>query len=361
MENSQLSLQYASTLARCPFFWFAAIQRRQRGRARPERIAFATLGMLAFLLSFCARAFSQAQSRDLGFGDRFSVSSNLDAGYRRTQFFAPHYNTALFQWDSRFEVWFPPFRDRFSWGPYVRVAGIKGSQDDAWQNAWLGGPGVGFQVYPLSSWRFQGQDSLAGRLFGPLRVFAEYNFTNYWGNVNTWRPRNQTRTGLDYWKAVNVNEPQRFWWMEIWNGLYWQSANEFTNRYDSVMLGNSLRVGIRESRSRAISTLTPYVALESSRTKYDYAGPNGCLFAQPGGIQNPCDFYWENRLLTGAGLRFAPSLGTLGHGQRAWLSRFVVYGEYLNTATYYGPSAPSSIPRFEVRLGLSANIGHWYR
>ncbi|HEX3091395.1 MAG TPA: hypothetical protein VHW72_02165, partial [Candidatus Angelobacter sp.] len=229
-------------------------------------------------------------------------------------------------------------------------------------NAWLGGPGVGLQIYPLSSWRFQGSDSLAGKFFGPLRLFAEYNFTNYWGQVNSWRPRNQMRTGLDYWKAVNVNEPQRLWWMEIWNGLYWQSSNEFTNRYDSVVLGNSLRLGIRKPRAGAISTITPYLTLESSRTKYHYAGTSGCIFAQPGGVQNPCDFYWENRLLTGVGLRFAPSLGSLGHGERAWLSRFVVYGEYLNTATYYyGVSAPSPIPRFDVRIGVSANLGRWYR
>jgi hypothetical protein len=37
-----------------------------------------------------------------------SVSSNLDAGYRKTQFFAPHYDTGLFQWDNRIELRLAP-------------------------------------------------------------------------------------------------------------------------------------------------------------------------------------------------------------------------------------------------------------
>lgn len=364
MENSGLSLQRALgfTLHRILFFAPVARVWNRLAPARAGCSILAAITLVFVLLSASSCAFPEDESKTLGFGDKFSVSSNFDAGYRKTQFFSPHYNTALLQWDSRFEIWLPPFRDRFSWGPYLRIAGIKGSQSDAWQNAWLGGPGAGLQVYPLSSWRFQGPDSLAGKIFGPLRIFAEYNFTNYWGQVNSWRPRNQTRTGLDYWKAVNINEPQRLWWTEIWNGLYWQSANEFTDRYDSVILANAVRLGIRKPHAGAISTITPYLALESSRTKYHYSGTSGCIFAQPGGVPNPCDFYWENRLLTGAGLRFAPRLTKFGYGEQAWLSRFVVYGEYLNTAKYYyGLSAPSPIPRYDVRIGISANIGHWYR
>lgn len=302
------------------------------------------------------------QVEAVGIGNWLTVSSNFDTGYRRTQFFAPHYDTALLQWDSRIELWLPPFKDQFSWGPYVRVAGIKGSQADAWQNAWLGGPGVGFQVYPLSSSRFQAPNSMAGRLFGPLRLFAEYNFTDYWGKANQWRPRNQARTGLDYWKAVNVNAPSHYWWGEIWTGLYWQSSNEFTDRYDSLVFANAIRFGIRKPRSGAVSTISPYLALESSRTKYHYAGTAGCIFAQPNGETNPCDFYWENRLLVGGGMRFAPSLAGFMIKNRDWLTRLVVYGEYLDTATYYyGLSAPSPIPRFDVRVGVSANIGNWYK
>lgn len=296
-------------------------------------------------------------SASLDLGKWLTVSSDLDGGYRETQFFARHYNTGVFQWDSRVELWLPPFRDERRWGPYFRVAGIAGSEPNAWQNGWLGGPGFGVQLYPLSG------------LFGPVRMFAEYNFTHYWGEDfpgqgTSWRPRNQARAGFDYWKAVNVNETNHYWWAEVWNGLYWQSANEFTDRYDSVLFANSGRFGIRKAKNGAISTITPYVAVESSLSKYRHVGTAGCFLMPDQNSrdpQNPCDFFWENRLLVGAGLRFAPSLAKLNHKNKGWITRFVIYGEYINTAIYYGPAPPSSFPRFDVRVGVSANIGNWYK
>jgi hypothetical protein len=283
-----------------------------------------------------------------------TVSANLDGAYRKTQFFAPNYNTGVFQWDSRVEVWIPPSH---RWGPYLRVAGIAGSEPNAWQNGWLGAPGFGGQVYPLAGF------------LGPLRVFGEYNFMHYWGEDfpgqgTSWRPRNQARAGFDYWKAVNVNAPEHYWWLEVWNGLYWQSANEFTDRYDSVVFANSGRFGIRKADSGAISAITPYVAVESSLSKYRHTGIPGCFLVYGQGSRdpnNPCDFFWENRLLAGGGLRFAPSMRKLNCENKGLLTRFVIYGEYLNTATYYGPRAPSSFPRFDVLVGVSANIGSWYK
>jgi hypothetical protein len=308
-----------------------------------------------FVISANDCAAEQAQA--LGVGKWVTFTANIpEAGYRKTQFFDPHYDTGVVQWDSRAELWMPPFRDKFSWGVYLRLAGIEGSQADAFQNAWIGGPGVGFQVYPLSSGRFREANSIVGKLFGPLRLFAEYNRTVYWGAENQWRPRQQSRVGFEYWKAVNVNEPSRPLWLETWNGLYWQSSNEFTDRYDSVIFANAWRSGIRIPRRGVISTITPYLATESSRTKYDYGVTQPCAFG-PGN----CNFYWENRLLLGVGIRFAPSLLKFQRQNRTWLNRFVVYGEYLNTAAYYGPPAPSSIPRFDVRVGVSASIGQWYK
>jgi hypothetical protein len=200
-----------------------------------------------------------------------------------------------------------------------------------------------------------------GKVLGPLRLFAEYSRTKYWGPQNSWRPRAQVRVGFEYWRAINVNEPNRFWWAEIWNGLYWQSSNEFTDRYDSIVFANAWRSGIRKPHAGALSTITPYLAVESSRTKYDYGGTTNCAFPAQNGAPNPCDFYWENHLLVGGGIRFAPSLKNLEYRNRAWLNRFVVYGEYLNTAAYYGPTAPSSVPRFDVLIGVSASIGQWYK
>jgi hypothetical protein len=315
----------------------------------------------------------------LGVGNWLTFTANIpEAGFRRTDFFIPHYDTGEFQWDSRIELWLPPFRDKFSWGPYLRFSGItdlktslslvaQNYQGYAFANAFLAGPGAGFQIYPFSSWRFQRAGSKVGKIFGPLRMFADYNWTDYWGTENRWRPRSQTRAGFDYWKAVNVNDTTRVLWWETWNGLYWQSSNEFTDRYDSVIFANSLRLGVRIPNSGPASTITPYLAIESSRTKYDRNATQPCAIP-PQQVQtnyplnpNRCDFYWENRLLVGGGIRFAPSLKKLDYHGRPWLNRFVVFGEYENTEAYYGPTAPLPVPRYDVLLGLSASIGQWYK
>lgn len=288
-----------------------------------------------------------------------TLSANIDGGYRNTQFFLPHYDTGVGQGDVRVELWLPSGRHYFPWGVYGRVAGIIGSEPHAWQNGALAWPGIGLQTYP-----FRG---LLGFL-GPVRIFGEYNFMHYWGEDSqgqgfSWRPKNQVRAGFDYWKAINVNDTGRYWWVEMWNGLYWQSSNEFLKHYDSLIFANSGRIGVRKAKSGGISTITPYVAVESSRSKYNYAGglSAGCKVPpsqDPRTQANPCDFFWENRLLVGGGLRFAPSLDKIPN----WLlNRFVIYGEYLKTPTYYGPAAPSGFPRYDWRVGLSASVGKWYK
>jgi len=143
-----------------------------------------------------------------------TVSSNVDVGGRRTQFLEPAHDAGLIQWDGRVEWWLPASAAVRSWGPYLRVAGVKSSKPEASDNAWLGGPGLGFQVFPVSTSRFQKRTSVVGRIFGPARLFAEYNRVDYWGAENVWRPKRQFRGGLDYWKALHVNDPQQAWWLE---------------------------------------------------------------------------------------------------------------------------------------------------
>jgi len=273
--------------------------------------------------------------------------ANLDGDFRKTQFYAPSYNTGVGQWDSRIEFWLPPGRNKFSWGPYVRIAGIAGSQSDAWQNEWIAAPGAGLQMFPFSKAQFRDPRSKVGAILGPLRVFGEYNFVDYWGASNTWRPRNQVLAGLDYWKAVHVNDSSGAWWTEIWNGLYWQNSNEFTDRYDSVVFANSVRLGVRAPNLGALSTLTPYLLAQSSRTKYDYAGQS-------------TDFYWENALIGGGGVRVAPPLHADVERSQG-VTRLAIYGEFLDTARYYGSTAPATVPRYDIRAGVSLSIGDWFK
>lgn len=268
------------------------------------------------------------------------ISANLDYAYRNTNFYKSGHNTALFQGDSRLEFWMPPGRDRFSWGPYVRLAGLTSSRSEAWENAWLAQPGFGFNAYPFSSSEFKKENRAMAGILGPLRLFAEYNRLDYWGSENIWRPNEQVRVGADYWKQLNVNDLSKPTWREIWTGLIWQSANEFDKDYNTLTFGNALRLGFRKPDTGILSMITPYFAMESS-------------------LSENRSYYWDNRLLLGGGIRFAPHLKFLPSEWQA--NRFVIYAEYLGTAAYYRDSAPSSVPDHDFRIGISMSIGEWFR
>jgi hypothetical protein len=301
--------------------------------------------MIKSIALFCVLVAHQvvavAQPTDrTGVAEWWTVSSNSDSGYRRTQFFTSDYNTVLVDVDSRIEFWLPPYRSSSSWGPFVRLAAIDSSRDQPWENAWFGRPGVGVQMFPFSDrvWR----KNKTGRLLGPLRIFGEYNFIQYWGDDNRWRPTRQQRFGIDYWRGLHVNSHARAWWVETWDSLSWSSSNEFDKKYDTAILANTLRLGLRRTAGGAASALTPYLAAESSWTKND-------------------QYYWENRLLAGGGVRVAPVLQTQKGGHRIRVTRLVLYGEYLRAAAYYGVTPSSAIPRFDVRFGASLSIGDWYK
>src|SRR4051812_30998462 len=237
--------------------------------------------LLVLLFPMCLSAIDLTEG--FAISPWLSVSGNFDGGYRKTQFFEADHNAAVGQWDTRLEFWMPPFRETFSYGPYLRFAGIAATRKEAWENALLSAPGIGFQVYPFSSPRFRESNSVIGRVFGPTRLYAEYNRVTYWGPENHWRPDEQIRFGAEYWRARHVNDLASPWWMEVWTGLSWQSSNEFDSHYNATIFANALRAGLRKPNAGFLSTLTPYAALESSFT------------------DNKA-YYWENRLLVEGGI-----------------------------------------------------------
>ena len=276
----------------------------------------------------------------IGIGDWLSFAANCDLSYRKTQFFQAGHNTALFQGDSRAELWLPPGRDDLSWGPYVRYARVESNQDYEWENNWGARPGFGFQLYPLSARNLRGKDDLIIRLLGPLHVFAEHKEVFYKGKENAWRPDEQVRIGVDYWKEINVHDLRKPWWGEIWNGLIWHSTNGFDKAYDTLIVANALRVGVREPNAGILSTLSPYVAFESSLSE------NG-------------RYFWENRLLSGGGVRFSVPRDRLPD-EFQWLDRPVIYTEHLVPLVYYRSSAPSSSPDHDFRVGINVVVGEWW-
>ena len=278
----------------------------------------------------------QSQSGGFGIPEWLTLTANVDAGFRRAQFFEPAHDVGVLQWDGRVELW--PLPRAAWWGPYARFAGIASSRDEAWENGWLSRPGLGLHVYPLGA--ATSRHAAWAKLLGPLRLFAEHNVVRYWGYDNEWRPRRQTRAGVDYWKAMHSNDLTRSWWLETWNGLFWQSSNEFSSQYRTLLAASSVRAGVRHTASKA-SSLTPYVAVETSRTKNRA-------------------YYWENRLMVGGGLRLTPPLNVVAQG-RPWLTRFVFYAEFAAVARHYGDGAPREIPRTDVRMGVALDTGRWFK
>jgi hypothetical protein len=277
--------------------------------------------------------------RVFGLSPYMVLVGNFDISYRKTPFFAVVPDVVAGQWDARAEIWLFS-RRRLSFGPYVRMAGLRASRSNVLQSGWTWFPGGGVQLYPLSAPVFRSQNRII-QILGPLRLFGEYNRMTYLGASNDWRPRQQIRYGAEHWRAVHVNDLASSWWTETWNALYWQSANEFSDRYRSWVLANTARLGVRDTTRRTLSRLTPYVVLETSLT------PNH-------------NYFWENVLLTGAGLRWTPAL-TGRSVQHMKLRRFAIYAEYLRASAYYRASPPVSFPRNEVRIGLTFSVGDWYR
>lgn len=134
-----------------------------------------------------------------------SISANLDYAYRNTNFYKSGHNTALFQGDSRLEFWMPPGRENFSWGPYVRFAGLTSNRSYAWENAWLSQPGFGFNAYPFSSPEF--------------KLFSEKKTLLLMFIYNSFKTFNENSKN-----AASSNEPKKY---ENLVNLLWEDTIDF--------------------------------------------------------------------------------------------------------------------------------------
>ena len=280
------------------------------------------------------------ETKRIGIGDWLTFSANIDISNRNTQFYQSKHDTTLTQWDSRVELWLPPGPDEFSWGPYIRWSRAQSTTEYEWENSWSARPGYGLQMYPFSSKESRESDNKLVQWLGPLHAFIEKSKVRYKGVEHSWRPDYQLRAGVDYWKETNVHNLQESWWSEIWNGLVWYSTNGWDEDYNSLIFANSLRLGIREPNADLLSMFSPYVLAESS-------------------LSENSEYFWENRLILGGGVRFSLSKHKLPEGFE-WLDRFVIYAEYLEVADYYRSSATSSTPDHDFRFGINIVIGDYW-
>ncbi len=298
--------------------------------------------LLTYNLGLCNTFKTHYSNKRYSLNDIFTISANMDSSYRTTNFIEEKRNTIISFIDNRFELWFPPFKRTFSWGPYLRLSVISSNHKHVAENAWLAKPGIGFQLYPFSyftkkNWAIK---TLLEQL-GPLRLFVEYNKIDYWGKNNQWRPDEQTRFGFDYYREINVNKITKAWWLETFHMLTWSSANEFDSDYDSLLFANSIRMGIRIPGLSLLSIFTPYFILESS-------------------LSENSSYHWENKLQGGGGIRLTPDLRFMPKFL-CWIKRFVIYTEYIDVFTYYHSSPKSNIPSYDFRCGISISIGDFYK
>jgi len=271
-----------------------------------------------------------------GIADWISFAANLEASRHDTQFFEPHHDANVGSWDSRLEIWLPPYREAGAYGPYIRFSGIKANKPDAWENVFLAAPGCGFQIFPFSFKSLKGEDQ-SFRFLGPLRLYGEYNRQDYWGEENSWRPRFQKKAGADYWLDWHGNDYRYSWWAEIWGGIWWQSANEYDGHYNTSFGALNVRTGLRVPSAERLSWFTPYLVMDSTSSSKHTS-------------------YWENRFQLGGGLRIVPDLAK----KEAALTRCFIFVENIRTCSYYHTQGPSSIPRTDHRFGIGATIGSWF-
>jgi hypothetical protein len=271
--------------------------------------------------------------------DWLGISGNFEYALRNTNYYDSGFNTGLFQGDARLEIW--PLNSQRFFGPYIRGAYISSNKDVAWENAWLSSPGFGIQSYPFSL--LEDSDQLK-RLFGPLRIFGEFNKMDYMGGINAWRPDEQIRAGAEIWYPINTREEDlldKEWWSEIWTGLWWQSANEFDKDYDTLIFGHSVRFGIRDPEAGMWSRLSPYIVCEGSVTENK-------------------DYYWENRIILGGGIRYQLPLFSQKDNPLSIINRLIIFGEYDRIVGFWDADSPSNIPDYDIRAGIGLSIGEWW-
>lgn len=197
-----------------------------RGKGPPLAIGACTYFIVCVGLTGTEHALLNDQTTD-SLPARLSLSGNLEAEHRTTNFYKSDQNATLLQGDARLEIWLPQAIRRFSWGPYIRIAGLDSNRPEAWENAWMAGPGFGIYMFPFSDEQLRKQAGFLGPILGPLRLFGEHNRLNYVGAPNVCHTDEQVRAGADFWRAHHVNDTNNPWWAKLCLGLFWQSANEF--------------------------------------------------------------------------------------------------------------------------------------
>lgn len=271
--------------------------------------------------------------RSIRMGDFFAFLSISDWTYRQTNIYLDDYNF-VGGWSYVKIVWdrinLKGENQRLPFGLYLSGTIAGSNQDKPWENNYVFG--IGLEKYILDDVK----DIPA--LLKNIRLYAEYLKIGYTKQeAEEWVPDYDVRIGLDLYKdfGIGPEKSSKSLWSEIWSNLCWQKTNFFSDEYESIIFAYNFKFGLRFPRSTSIS-LMPYFVSEASWTSQH-------------------DFFWQNRLFLGGGLRIMPF-------QKAKMdlwNRFKIFAEYIRVIGHFKENPPLYTPDFDLRAGIAFSIGLW--
>lgn len=297
---------------------------------------------------------AQADQKSADF-PRLDSQSYGDFTYRDTNFSRGGYNTITGWWETRFilrtkEKISPEYRF-LMFEPYGKFTLALSGKSSAWENNLV--YGLGLENRFLSTWNTDRNPckELASR----LRFYFEYlGMTPIKDQPDPWVPVNDLRVGVDLWKEWNIPPDPKVYkddplWGELWFILGWRKTNFNLSDYKTYNNGLMGRLGLRHDKPLCLTEsgvqalLLPYIMVETGYTGKDY--------------------FWENRLNVGGGLRFMFTLPTSNpsgdlcvNPKKLSESKPIImrlYAEGLHTLTHYRGIPDPGTPENDFRIGIN--------
>lgn len=311
--------------------------------------------ILGLLFQVPAMSWAAQVNEKAGEFRMLDIQSYGDFAYRDTNFTHGGYNTINGWWETKFILRVKesiPKQYRFlMFEPYGKFTLAASGKSYAWENNLV--YGLGLENRFLSTW--DGDPMPLKELASRLRLYFEYlGMTSIKDQPDPWVPLNDVRLGVDLWKEWNVPpDPLDYkgdpLWGELWFNLGWRKTNFNLPDYKTYNNGLMARLGLRHDKPLCLTDsgvqalLLPYVMVETGFTGKDY--------------------FWENRLNAGAGLRFMFTLPMSNSSRdlcadpkKLAESKLIImrlYAEGLHTVTHYRSTPDPGTPENDFRVGIN--------
>jgi len=127
-------------------------------------------------------------------------------------------------------------------------------------------------------------------------------------------------------------DPEEIIWYELWGDVSWRKTDFSSELFESWLGGTSLKLGAKWPYLSTATPLMPYFIFDLSASEKSYS--------------------YQNRLIIGGGLRLMPFRAYEYEGYE-WLYNIKIYGEYLNTVSYFKDDPDAGSPRYDFRAGVA--------